>query len=520
MDYILVIDEGTTGVRSLVFDRETNIISQAYTEIPQIYPQSGWTEQDPEVIWERSIKVVKESLEKGNLTSENIKAIGITNQRSTSLLWDKKTGKPVYNAITWQDTRAAELCRKMDKTLKMRFLRGLGSVAKSLSGVVKPIRTSKLGKLLITVSTLSFNPATSLAHIGWVLTNVEGVKERAERGELLAGTIDTWLIWKLTGGKVHATDFSNASATNMFDTFKLQWSSLFLDLFGIPESILPEVRESSGDFGATDSEIFGSPVPITGVCADQQSALFAETCFNPGDIKCTHGTGTFIDMNVGGEPVASLHKLVPLIAWSLNGEVTYMLEGYLATTGCAIQWLCDGLHIITEPSETDAMAGSVEDTGGIYVVPAFQGLTSPYWDPLARGIVIGLTRGTQKEHVVRAMLEAIVYRCKDVMMAMEEDSGVEITEIKADGNASQNNFLLQFMADLLDVEIERPQLLEATALGAAYFAGLNVGYWKSKEDIVNYRKVDKTFQPKMEKPERERRYAKWKEAVKRSFAWA
>ena len=518
MNYILVIDAGTTGIRSIIFDKETTIVSQAYAEIPQIYPQPGWSEQDPHVIWDTCINVVKESLTKGGLTAEHIAAIGITNQRSTSLLWDKKTGAPVYNAITWQDTRAAELCRDMDKKMKMRFLRGIGSVVKALSGVISPVRKSKFGKLLITVSTLSFTPATSLAHIGWVLRNVDGVRERAEQGELLAGTIDTWLIWKLTGGHVHATDFSNASATNMFDTFKLQWSDLFLDLFDIPKHILPEVRETSGDFGTTD--IFGAPIPITSAVADQQSALFAETCFTPGDVKCTHGTGTFIDMNVGSEPSVSFHKLLPMIAWNLNGKVTYMLEGYLGVTGSAVQWLCDGLQIVAEPCDTEDMASSVKDTGGVYVVPAFQGLTSPYWDPLARGIVIGLTRGTTKEQVVRATLEAIAYRCRDVLLAMEMDSGVRIKSIKSDGNASQNNFLLQFMADILDAEIERPQLLEATALGAAFFAGLKVGYWTSKEDINQYRKVDKQFQPTMGSSEREMRYCTWKKAVERSFNWA
>ncbi len=518
MEYILVIDAGTTGIRSILFDRETSIVSQAYCEIPQIYPEPGWSEQDPEVIWEKCVKVVKESLKIGGFTSENIRAIGITNQRSTSLLWDKKTGKPVYNAITWQDTRAAELCRRMDKKMKMRVLHVVGSIAKSLSNVIAPVKKTRLGKLLITVSTLSFSPATSLAHIGWVLENVEGVRERAEKGELLAGTIDTWLIWKLTNGKVHATDYSNASATNMFDTFRLEWSDLFLDLFQIPRYVLPEVRETSGDFGET--AVFGTPIPITGVCADQQSALFAETCFSPGEVKCTHGTGTFIDMNVGNEPVTSPHKLVPMIAWNLNEEVTYMLEGYLGVTGSAVQWLCDGLKIIGEPSETERIAASCKDTGGVYVVPAFQGLTSPYWDPMARGIVIGLTRGTQKEHVVRATLEAIAYCCKDILTAMEEDSQVKIKSIKADGNASQNNFVLQFMADLLNVEIERPQNLEATALGAALFAGLSVGYWKSKEDIIRYRKVDRKFRPEMDRAERERRYATWKKAVKRSLDWA
>ncbi|MCD6467587.1 MAG: glycerol kinase GlpK [Methanomicrobia archaeon] len=516
--YILVIDEGTTGVRSIIFDKENSIVSQAYSEIPQIYPKPGWIEQDPEVIWERCVKVVKESLEKKNLSSENIAAIAITNQRSTSLLWDKKTGTPIYNAITWQDTRTAELCKKMDKKMSMRLIRGFGSVTKSLSRVFKPIKKSKLGKLLITTSTISFTPASSLAHTAWILENVEGAKERAERGELLAGTIDTWLIWKLTDREIHATDFSNASATGMFDTFSLKWSGLFLKTFDIPENILPEVRETSGDFGKT--KIFGSSIPITGVVADQQSSLFAETCFNPGEVKCTNGTGTFIDMNVGNEPPASPHKLLPLIAWKLNGEVTYMLEGYLGATGCAVQWLCDGLQIIKNPSETEEMADSVEDTGGVYVVPAFTGLTSPYWDPLARGIVVGLTRGTKKEHIVRATLEAIAYRCKDVLLAMEEDSGVSITSIRADGGASKNNFLLQFMADLLDVEVERPKNLEATSLGAAYLAGLAVGYWNSKEDIIKYRRVDKTFKSKMKKSERELRYTRWKKAVKRSFDWA
>ena len=302
--YILVIDAGTTGIRSIIFDKETTIISQAYSEIPQIYPEPGWSEQGPDVIWEKCVEVIKESLKKGKLSAEDIRAIGITNQRSTSLLWDKETGKPVYNAITWQDTRTAAICKKMGNTFKMRFLRGIGSVVKVLSHVFPFIRKSKFGKLLITVSTLSFSPATSLAHIKWVLDTNEGTREKADHGELLAGTIDTWLIWKLTHGKVHATDFSNASATNMFDTFKLQWSSLFLDLFGIPESILPEVKETSDNYGNTD--IFGGSIPITCAVADQQSALFAETCFSPGDVKCTHGTGTFIDMNVGGHSISFL----------------------------------------------------------------------------------------------------------------------------------------------------------------------------------------------------------------------
>ena len=518
--YILVIDAGTTGIRSIIFDKETAIVSQAYEEIPQLYPEPGWCEQDPVVIWKKCVTVIKQSLEKAGLSSRDVAAIGITNQRSTSLLWDKKTGIPIYNAITWQDTRTAHLCKKKDKAFKMRVFRGVGSAANSLSGVVKSIRKTRTGKLLMTVSDLSFSPATSLAHIAWILSNVKGAREKTENGDLLAGTVDTWLIWNLTKGKVHATDYSNASATNMFDTFSLKWSTLFLGLFDIPISLLPEVRESSGNFGETDPGLFGTPIPITGTCADQQAALFGETCFNPGDVKCTHGTGTFIDMNVGQEPVTSSHKLVPLIAWCLDNKVTYMLEGYLGATGSAVQWLCDGLQIVGTPSETDGIACSVDDTGGVYVVPAFQGLTSPYWDPLARGIVVGLTRGTRKEHVVRATLEAIAYCCRDIMVSMEEDSGVAIKTIKADGNASSNNFVLQFMADLLDVEIERPVLLESTALGAAFLAGLSVKYWKSQEELKKYRKVDSRFHPVMDHAEREKLYGKWKKAVKRSFDWA
>lgn len=520
MKYVLVIDAGTTGVRTIIFDRENSIISQAYAETPTIYPELGWAEQDPTVILDRCISTVKEALSKAKLGSEDIAAMGIANQRSTSLLWEKETGRPVCNAITWQDNRAFELCKEKEKTFKMQSLRLIGSIVRALSRFVEPLRTSKFGKLMITISTLSLNPGTALSNIGWMLENIEGVRERAERGELLAGTIDTWLVWNLTGGTVHATDFSNASSTNMFDTYKLQWSDLFLDLFDIPRNLLPEVRETSGDYGETDPTYFGGPIPITSVVADQQSALFAETCFEAGDVKCTHGTGTFIDMNVGTEPVASSHKLLPLIGWSLDGEVTYMLEGYLNTTGSAVQWLCEGLQVVSDPSETEALASSVEDTGGIFVVPALQGLSSPYWDPSARGLIIGLTRGTRKEHVVRAMLEAIGFRCKDIVTAMEVDSGIKISSMKADGNASRNDFLLQFMTELLNVEIERPAILEATSLGAAYFAGLKVGYWKSKEDIKHHRRIDRLFEARPGDPDIESRYLKWKEAIDRSFNWA
>ncbi len=519
LSYILSIDAGTTGIRSIIFDKENNIISQAYSDIPTIYPKPGWVEQEPKTIWNKCLQVVNESLKNQALNAQDIQAIGITNQRSTSVIWDKVTGEPIYNAISWQDMRASDLCREKMNTLKMRAIKGVGSILKTLLQFVKPISASEFGKLMITISSLSINPGTALSNIAWMLNNIEGAKERAKKGEIIAGTLDTWLIWNLTNAKVHATDYSNASSTNMYDTFKLQWSSLFLDLFDIPKQILPEVRESSDDYGNTSENHFGSSIPITGVIADQQSALFAETCFTPGDIKCTHGTGTFIDMNVGSQPVATRHRLVPLIGWSLDGQVTYMLEGYINTTGSAVQWLCEGLQIINDPSEAEILANNVDDSGGVFFVPALQGLTSPYWDPLARGVIIGLTRGTKKEHIVRALLEAIAYRCRDVITAMEHDSGLKIKSIKTDGNASKNNFLIQFMADLMEIEIERPQQLEATALGAAYLAGLKTGYWKSIEDIKQYRKTEKTFQPKQINPQIEENYIKWKKAIERSFNW-
>ncbi|MBU7033309.1 MAG: glycerol kinase [Theionarchaea archaeon] len=518
MKYILVVDAGTTSIRSMIFDKETRILSQAFAPIPQIYPHPGWIEQDPCIIAEKCIEVIKTALHQAHCTSEDIAAMGITNQRSTSVIWEKETGTPIHNAITWQDTRAADLCMKMNSTPTMRFLRGVGSLFKSMAGF-PPVRSSRMGKMLMTISTLSFSPATSLAHLGWIFNTMPEARERAKRGELLAGTVDTWLIWNLTKGKIHATDYSNASATNMYDTFKLQWSDLFLNMFEIPRIILPEVRETSGDYGETHADLFGTPIPITGVCADQQSALFGETCFTPGDVKCTHGTGTFLDMNVGGEPPVSFHKLIPLIAWVLNGKVTYMLEGFLGATGCAIEWLCDGLQIIQNPSESAALAEHAPDTGGVYVVPAFQGLLSPYWDPRARGLVIGLTRDTKKEQVVRATLEGVAYRCKDILLVMHQDSGVPIRSIKADGGASQNDFLLQFMADMLDVTIERPALLETTCLGVAFFAGLAVGYWTSQDEIRRYWKVDRTFESHMTDQERKIRYNRWKNAVKRSFNW-
>jgi glycerol kinase len=434
-------------------------------------------------------------------------------------LWDRNTGRPIYNAITWHDTRTADVCEEMDRKGKMRVIRGVGHFTKGISKVWKGIRMTGTGALLVTASNLSFTPASALAHTCWLLDNVEGAREKALRGEILFGTMDTWLIWNLTKGRVHATDYSNASSTGMFDSFSLKWSKLFLELFGIPAGILPEVRDTSGDFGSVDKKILGVDVPIKSAAADQQSALFAEGCFNPGDVKCTNGTGSFIDMNVGSKPPSSIHKLVPLIAWGIDGKVTYMLEGMINTTGLAVQWLRDNLGIIPDVEASDRMANEVESTEGVYFVPAFTGLSSPYWDPHACGIAVGLSRKTMKEHIVRAVLEGIVYRCKDILTSMEIDTGLDISSIKADGGVSRNDFLLQFTADMLNVRVERPKVLDSTALGAAYLAGLASGYWQSKDEIIERRKIDRVFEPHMDEEKRGILYEGWKQAIERSFKW-
>jgi glycerol kinase len=517
--YIMAIDGGTTGIRAIIFNHEGNIVSRGYTELSQVFPRPGWCEQSGEDVWKKCKEVMKTSLKNGKINANEIESIGIATQRSTNLLWDRQTGKPVYNAITWQDSRAAELCKEMDRKMKMRAIRGLGKATKNLSEVWGGIRRTTSGARLITTSDLLFTPASSLAHTRWILDNIDKAREKARKGDLVCGTMDTWLIWNLTNGKTYATDFSNASATGMFDPFTLRWSNLVLDLFDISEDILPEVRETSGDFGSVDKSVIGVEIPIRSAVADQQSALFAEGCFNPGDVKCTHGTGSFIDMNVGHRPPASLHKLLPLIAWKLDGKVTYMLEGMINTTGSSIKWLRDNLAIIKNVEESEKMAKAVEDACGVYFVPAFTGLSSPYWDPHACGIVVGLSRKTMKEHIVRSALEGIVYRCKDVLIAMNIDSGLNISSLKVDGGASRNNFLLQFMADMLNVKVERSKILEGTALGAAYLAGLASGYWESKDEIIKRRKVDRIFEPCMDEKKRHRLYEGWKEAIERSFRW-
>ncbi len=512
MKYVMALDCGTTGIRAIIFDKECNIVGRAYEPLTQIFPHPGYCEQDAEEIWRKCVGVMKKAIADADLKAGNIEAIGITTQRSTTVIWDKD-GKPLHNAITWQDTRAANICSRMNRQWKIRVIRGVGKIVQ----FVKPFHKSITGAKLVTAAKISFNPASSLTHLKWLLDNVEGAKEMARKGDLLFGTVDTWLVWNLTGGKVHATDYSNASAIALYDSFALKWNKLFLDIFDIPEEILPEVRETAGDFGV--AKIMGGEMEIKSVVADQQAALFGEGCFGEGEVKCTHGTGSFIDMNVGRKPRASRHKLIPLIAWRINGKIAYMLEGMANTTGAAIEWLVKNLNIINSPEESERIASSIESSEGVYFVPAFSGLTTPYWDAHARGMVIGLSRKTRKEHIVRAVLEGIVYRCKDIMTAMEKDVGMEAKIVRVNGGAARNNFLLQFMADMLNVRVERQKISEVSALGAAFMAGLASGYWESKEEIKNRRQVERVFEPRISKEERKQRYEKWREAVKRAFAW-
>ncbi|RZN66487.1 MAG: glycerol kinase [Candidatus Methanolliviera hydrocarbonicum] len=518
--YILVNDVGTTGVRAVVIDQENNIVSRAYEEITQIHPKPGWSEQDPVEIWDRTVNVTKKVLDDVDAKdAKNIAALGIVTQRSTNVLWDRKTGKPVYNAITWQDGRTVDLCEEVANKGNIKFIHGLGKAVTGISKVIKPLKKNNTVKLLIQASHLAFSPAFCPPHIKWVLDNVKEARGILAKGDLLFGTVDTWVVWNYTKGKVHATDFSNISSTGMYDPFSMDWSQTLLKPFDIPkELILPEIRESSGDFGKTD--LFGTTIPITAVIADQQSALFGEACFSSGDVKCTNGTGTFVDMNTGDVPMASTHQLTPLVAWKLRGETTYMLEGLIANTGSAVQWLRDDLNAIETADETGAVAEEAKDSQGIYFVPAFEGLGAPYWDARARGTIVGITRAAKKEQIVRAVLESIGYSCKDAVEAIKKDTDLPIRSIKADGGASENDFLLQFISDIVDVEVERPVNLETTAIGAAYLAGLAVGYWKSEEDILKHRKVDKRFKPKMGEEEREKLYNGWKRAIERSLDWA
>ncbi len=491
--YIMALDQGTTSSRCIIYDKKGNMVSVAQKEFSQIYPKSGWVEHDAMEIWSTQMGVAQEALLKINCTYEDIEAIGITNQRETTVVWDKETGIPIYNAIVWQCRRTAEYCDEL-KAL------GLGDMIRSKTG------------LLID----SYFSGTKLK---WILDNVEGARQKADEGKLLFGTIETWLIWKLTEGKVHVTDYSNASRTMMFNINTLEWDDEILQILGIPKKMLPEPKPSSCVYGVSASNVFGGPIKISGAAGDQQSALFGQTCFNAGEGKNTYGTGCFLLINTGEKPVYSQNGLVTTIAWGLDGKVNYALEGSVFVCGAAVQWLRDELDIIENSAQSEEMAGKVPDTGGLYVVPAFVGLGAPYWDPYARGAVLGITRGSNKYHLVRATLESMAYQTKDLIDAMVEDLGEELVSLKVDGGASANNFLMQFQADILGCDVKRPVCIETTSLGAAYLAGLATGYWESKEDVIENWQIERIFKPDMDEKKKTELLAGWKKAVSCVRGW-
>jgi glycerol kinase len=491
--YLLALDQGTTSSRAIIFDRLGNPLKQCSKEIRQIYPRPGWVEHDGEEIWESQLAVARQVLKEAGLQPREIAAIGITNQRETTLIWDKETGKPVHHALVWQCRRTAELCQELNR-----------------KNWAEPIR-QKTG--------LVVDAYFSGTKIKWLLDNVTGLREKAEAGKVLCGTVDTWLIWKLTGGRVHATDYSNASRTMLFNIHTLEWDQDILKELGIPREILPEVRSSSGTFGETVPDMFGAGIPITGVAGDQQAALFGQCCFTPGTAKNTYGTGCFMLMNTGVKAIPSQNGLLTTIAWGLDNKVFYALEGSIFMGGAIIQWLRDELGILPHAAQSEEFALKVEDTGGVYLVPAFVGLGAPYWDMYARGIIIGLTRGTNKYHITRAALEAIAYQTKDVLAAMLADAQIDLQKLRVDGGAVKNNFLMQFQADILRVTVERPRVNETTALGAAFLAGLGAGYYHSLQEVEKICQLDRSFVPGMSPFRAQDLYQGWKKAVERSKAW-
>lgn len=492
--YIMSFDQGTTSSRAIIFDKQGNICGSAQKEFKQIYPKPSWVEHDPMEIWGTQSGVARESLESSGIRPGEIAAIGITNQRETTIIWNKKTGNPIYNAIVWQCRRTANICDQLRE-------RGLEDYIRENTGLV-------------------IDAYFSATKIKWILDNVEGAREMADAGELLFGNVDTWLIWNLTRGKVHVTDYSNASRTMLYNIVDLKWDDKILDILDIPRSMLPRVANSSEIYGYTDEYTFGgSEIPIAGIAGDQQASLFGQTCFESGMVKNTYGTGCFMLMNTGEKAVLSKNGLITTIAWGIDGKIEYALEGSIFIAGASIQWLRDEIGIIRNAEESEEIAESVENSNGVYVVPAFTGLGAPYWDMYARGTIVGITRGVKAAHLVRATLESIAYQTKDVLHAMEEDSGIDLKEVKVDGGAVANNFLMQFQSDILDTKVERPQIVETTALGAAYLAGLAVGFWKDKEEIKKNWKLDKVFRPNMEDDTRNKLYRKWKRAVERSLNW-
>ena len=486
--YIMALDLGTTSCRCIIFDKNGRICSAAQKEFTQYFPQPGWVEHDAEEVWATQTGLMYEAMSKIDITINEIAGIGITNQRETTVLWDKETGRPVHKAIVWQCRRTAGYCDELKKLGMAEFFR------------------SKTGLVLD-----AYFSATKLR---WLLDNVIGARERAEKGELLFGTVDSWIIWKLTGGKVHVTDYSNASRTMLFNIHTLKWDEEILRVLKIPQQILPEVKPSSHVYGYTDSKLFGREVPIAGAGGDQQCALFGQTCFGRGEVKNTYGTGGFMLMNTGTSPVNSHNGLVTTIAWGVDDKVEYALEGSIFVAGAAVQWLRDELGLIRDAAESEVLAKSVPDANGCYVVPAFVGLGAPYWDQYARGAIVGLTRGVNRNHIVRATLESIAYQVNDVLTAVQEDSGMPITSLRVDGGACDNDFLMQFQADILNTSVVRPYCIETTAMGAAYLAGLAVGYWRSKEDILANHVIAAEFKPQMGQAKRESLLQGWHNAVK------
>ena len=492
--YVMTLDAGTTSNRCILFNEKGEICSMAQKEFTQYFPKPGWVEHDANEIWSSQLGVAVEAMEKIDASYADIAGIGITNQRETTIVWDKKTGEPVYNAIVWQCRRTSEYCDELkNKNLTEVFRKKTGLIIDAYFSGTK---------------------------IKWILDNVEGARERAEKGELLFGTVETWLIWKLTKGKVHVTDYSNASRTLLFNINTLEWDDEILEILNIPKSMLPEVKPSSCVYGKSHSKFFGGEIPVAGAAGDQQAALFGQTCFDAGEVKNTYGTGCFMLMNTGDKPVFSKNGLVTTIAWGLDGKITYALEGSIFVAGASIQWIRDELRLIDSSEDSEYMAKKVKDTNGCYVVPAFTGLGAPHWDQYARGVIVGITRGVNKYHIIRATLESIAYQVNDVIDAMKADSGIEISALKVDGGASANNFLMQIQSNLINAPVRRPKCVETTAMGAAYLAGIAVGYWKNKKDVIKNWNIDKTFYPDINEEERINKIKGWNKAVKYSYGWA
>ncbi|MNS58915.1 Glycerol kinase [compost metagenome] len=492
--YIMSLDQGTTSSRAILFNKQGEIVYTAQREFPQYFPRPGWVEQNANEIWSSILAVIASCLAESGVKPSQIEGIGITNQRETAVVWDKDTGVPIYNAVVWQSRQTADICDQLKAA-------GLDDLFREKTGLL-------------------IDAYFSGTKVKWILDHVEGSRERAERGELLFGTIDTWLIWKLSGGAVHVTDYSNASRTLMYNIHELKWDDELLEILEVPKAMLPEVRPSSEVYGHTvNYHFFGEQVPIAGAAGDQQAALFGQACYEQGMVKSTYGTGCFMLMNTGTEPVVSKHGLITTIAWGINGKVEYALEGSIFVGGSAIQWLRDGLRMFRDAKDSEQYAVRVESTDGVYLVPAFVGLGSPYWDSEVRGAMFGLTRGTTKEHFIRATLESLAYQTKDILNVMEQDSGIPVKTLRVDGGAVKNNFLMDFQSDILGLPVERPVINETTALGAAYLAGLAIGYWKDQDEICQKWSVERVFEPKMDEERKNKLYDGWKKAVHAAMAF-